>query len=266
MIDPDTQHQRDRGPATVLELILNQSPAPPPLPRWARVVPSGVVARRVVADRPRLMIKAGDPRTAEQLRYLLARRLGPVAPDDPAELVRTARWIAVPRRGMAPVIIAAAVLIMIGVDWLRSTVRPFANAPVWQEVFRPVVPLLAGAGLIWLIVGVLPTRLARSGVRVEPAGIQLVRDRFLWSAERRSRLLWSGIGELRVVRILSPGGLLHGTLRDQAVDLTLITSEVPRLPHWTGRRGDADRRLLLYTGGPGAASMISAVEDLRPRS
>ncbi|MFC7623236.1 hypothetical protein [Microlunatus sp. GCM10028923] len=264
LINPDTQHERQRGPATVLELILNESPAPPPLPRWARVVPPGVVARRLVADRPRLMITAGDPKSAERLRYLVSRWLDPVEPDDPEELVRTVRWIAVPRRGVVPVITGAAVLIMIGAAWIGSGVRPFANAPVWQQALWPVLPLLAVAGLVWLIGWLLPSRLARGGVQVEPAGIQLVRERFLWSAELRSRLPWSGIGEIRVVRVFSPAGLLQGTLDDQAVELTLITPDLPRLPHWAGRRAESEQRLLVRTGRSGAATLISAIADVRP--
>ncbi|GAB3752312.1 hypothetical protein [Microlunatus parietis] len=261
LIDPDDQPTKDRGPATVLELILNQSPAPPVLPGWARVVPPGVEARRVVADRPRLLIKAGDPGTAAQLRYLISRRLPEAEPDDPDQLVRTVRWIAVPRRGPVSMIIAAGVLILVGAGWLGSGVRPFANAPLWQDVLWPVVPLLAGVGLAGLIGWFLPSRLARGGVQVEPAGIQLVRERFLWRTELRSRLPWSGIGEIRVVRVFSPGGLLHGAPFVQAVELTLNTTDLPRLPHWAGRR-DAGARLLVHTGDAAAARMISTIADV----
>lgn len=262
LIDPDDQRARDRLPATVLELILNQSPAPPPLPGWVRVVPPGVEARRVVADRSRLMIKAGDPKTADQLRFLLSRRL-PEGELDSEQLVRTVRWIALPRRGLMSMIIAAVVLILIGAGWLGSGLRPFANAPVWQDLLWPLVPLLAGAGLAGLVGWVLPARLARGGVQVEPAGIQLVRERFLWRAELRCRLPWSGIGEVSVVRVLAPGGLPHGAPFVQAVELTLITAEPGRAPHWAVRR-DAGRRLLLHTGDAAAARMISAITAVRP--
>lgn len=262
LIDPDDQRTSNRGPATVLELILNQSPAPPPLPGWVRVVPPGVEARRVVADRPRLMIKAGDPRTADQLRHLLSRRVPEGELDDSEPLVRTVRWIALPRRGLASMIIAAVALILVGAGWLGSGLRPFANAPLWQDLLWPLVPVLAGAGLAGLVGWVLPARLARGGVQVEPAGIQLVRERFLWRAELRCRLPWSGIGEVRVVRVFAPGGLPHGAPFAQAVELTLITAEPDRLPHWAVPR-DA-RRLLVHTGDAGAARMISAIADVRP--
>jgi hypothetical protein len=261
--------ERRRGPETVLELILNGIPEQPPsLPRWVRVVPPGVEARHLVADRPRLLIMAGESRSAEQLRYLLGRQLRPVDEAED-EAVRMVRWVPIPRRGVVRMIIAAGLLIFVEVGWLAWGLRPIANAPGWQEAIWPAVPLLAAAGLVWILGWLLPARLARSGVQVEPAGLQLVRERFLWSAEARSRLPWDRIGDVEVVRVLSPAALRHGLPVEQAVELELIMPAgpaqwAPRLPHWavvppTG----AGHRIRVFTGELGAAELIRAIGELR---
>ena len=251
-------------PGTVLELILNGMPHRPPLPRWARLVPPGMEARRLVADRPRLLIMAGESRTAEQLRFLLARRLRPVE-EAGADPVRMVRWVRVPRRGIVRMIITTGALVVVGAGWLSWGLRPFANQPAWQQVVWPAVPLLATAGVVWLLGWLVPARLARGGVQVEPAGLQVVRERFLWSAERRSRLPWEGIGEIRVVQVFSPAALPHGRPLEQAVELELIMPMDQRLPHWAVRAGDG-HRIRVLTGDVGAADLIRAIGELRPAS
>jgi hypothetical protein len=264
------ESERTPGPGTVLELILNGIPEQPPLPRWARVVPPGVQARRLVADRARLMIMAGESRSAARLSYLLGRRLGPVEDDEPDDAVRMVRWIPMPRRGVLRMIIAAGLLIFVEAGWLAWGLRPFANAPAWQEAIWPAVPLLAAAGIAWIVWWLLPARLARSGVQVESAGLQLVRERFLWSAEARSRLPWEWIGEIEVVRVFSAAALRHGLPVEQAVELELIMpagSSSTRLPHWAvSRRTDSGRRVRVLTGELAAAELIRAIEELRTES
>ncbi len=264
-VDIEDQPAKDRGPATVLELILDGSPEQPPLPRWARVVPPGVQARRRVADRPRLMIMTGNAASAEQLRYLISRRVREVEEDEPNEAVRMVRWIPVPRRGLARMIIAAALLILVAIGWLAWGLRPMANPPAWQQAIWPAVPLLAGAGLAWIAGWLLPARLAPSGIQVEPAGLQLVRERFLWSMDLRSRLPWSALGELRVLQVFSPAGLPHGSPVEQAVDLELIMPAAGRLPHWAlPARAGTGQRVRVLTGDRAAAELVRAVGEVRP--
>ncbi|WP_152361168.1 hypothetical protein [Microlunatus speluncae] len=271
LVDLEDQPAERHGAATVLELILNGSPEQPPLPSWARVVPPGVEARRLVADRPRLLIMAGDGDSAERLRWLISRHVRQAEAGESDDAVRMVRWIPVARRGLARMIMAAAVLSFVLVGWFWWGPRPIANPPLWQQAIWPAVPLLAGAGLVWIAGWLVPARLARSGIQVEPAGLQLVRDRFLWSAESRSRLPWQQLGAARVVRVFSIDGLLHGSPVEQAVELELITVADHPLPattgaHWAlpGRDGTG-HRLRLLTGDLAAARLIREIGELRPR-
>jgi len=243
LVDPDQVRHGPLGPrpGSHLELILNTLPDTPALPGWARLVPPGVAARRLVTDRPRLLINAGDAPTAERLRYLVAKivpELDDLADSDSEPVVRAVRWIAVPRRSVAPMITLLVVIMSLALGgWLGA----FA---FWPAMISRGLPLLAVPAVLWVGGRLLPERLARSGIQVEPAGLQLVRGSLAWLPELRRRLPWSEIRAVRVVRMFAPAAVPHGWPVEQAIELEVTDRARGRLPHWC-RRSAAGIRLLI---------------------
>lgn len=260
------RHQRPsvlgRRPASGVELVLNRMPDAPVLPRWAKIVPSGVEARHVVTDWPRLMIKTGNPQYAERIRHLLSRIMPAGAENDEADLVRTIQWVPVPRRGLVWRFIVAIALGILGGSWLAQAPLLTAGVPTWSQALWPGAPLMLIGLVTWLVVWQLPARLARSGIQIEPAGMQLIREPFLWRRGRRARVSWDQVQDIRATTVASFANLRYSGGTERSVVLDLAGPVVGQRPHWArARRHGAG--LQIFAGDQFADRVVRLAQEAR---